>query len=287
MPVKHAPVCLFLILFGLPAFSQDTQQQAPPQLPPKKPTVPDYPERRTLTIGIFGWGTIPGAGPDVVGGKAATTYSTLDHLGKDHLTPGVEVFFPITRTGELHLEGFLSKGDGTQTAPANTTLFGSTSYSKGDFLSTQYQITSAKLYLDDLLYPFKFPVQKFRLKSLWEVQWLSAQATIDAPLKATTDSSGNAVSNTISGTRSVILPTFGIAAEYAPSAHVLLRAAASGFGIPHHSDLWDAEATVSYRRHSWELRGGYKITHFKTSPQKDEFLVGDIQGGFIGLRYHW
>lgn len=269
-----------------PAQAPQGQQQQVPQLPSKKPALPDYPDPRTFFIGIWGWGTIPGNGPDLVGGKAATAFGTLDHLGKDHVTPGIEIAIPITRTGELHAEGFLSKGDGTQTAPADTTVF-ATTYNKGDFLSTAYQITSAKLYLDDLLYPYKFPVSKFRLKSLWEVQWLAVNSVIDAPLRGSTDSSGNPLNNAVSGSRTIIIPTFGIAAEYAISPHVLLRAAGSGFGLPHKSELWDAEGTISYRHKQWEVRGGFKITHFKTNPQKDEYVEGMVDGGFIGIRYHW
>ncbi len=262
---------------------------AAPQPPTaaKKPTGPDYPDRRTLTIGVFDWAALPGTGPDLKGGLAATGYETLDSLGKYHLTtPGFEVSLPVTRTGVVHAEGFLSKGDGTQTATVTTTIF-STAYSPGDLLSTQYQITSAKIYYEDLLWPFKFPVAKFRLRSLWEAQWVAVNSTIDAPLKmVAADSSGNPISNTGNGTRTIILPTLGIAAEYALAPHVLLRAAGSGFGIPHRADLWDAEATASFRHGHWEVVGGFKALHFKSSPQIDEYVSGSIEGGFVGFRWH-
>jgi hypothetical protein len=264
-------------------------QPARPVTSPKtKPTVPDYPDPRTFTIGIFGWLTLPLNKVDLTGGAAATTYSTLDQLGKQHTTtPGVTASVPLTRTGELHFEGFLAKGDGTQDSPANTAPF-STAYNKGDFLSTQYQITALKLSYEDLLYPFKFPVSKFRLRSLWEVQYISLNGTFDAPLKPiTTDSSGDIISNTISGSKAVIFPTFGVAAEYAVSPHVLLRADASAFGIPHHAEIWDAEGLVSYRRKALEFRGGFKVLHFKTSPQADEYYTDTLAGGFVGVVYHW
>ncbi len=273
---------------GAPAGTQASPDQTLPKPATAKSTLPDYPDPRTLTIGIFGWATLPTPEPSITGGVAATSYGTLDNIGKQHpATYGLEVSYPITRTGELHFEGFEAKGDGSQNSPANTTLF-STGYTTGEYLSTQYQITGAKLYLEDLLHPFKFPVSKFRLRSLWEIQYVAIQATIDAPLAATTDSSGNPVSNAISGTRQVILPTFGMAAEYAISPHVLLRGAATGFGIPHHSDLWDAEGTISWRQSkTWEFRAGYKVMQVKTSPQRDEYIKDTISGAFVGLRYHW
>ena len=265
-----------------------TQQPDQTSAPAKKSTVPDYPDPRTLTVGIFGWATLPSPQPNLIGGVQAVSYSTLDGLGKQHPSSfGVEASYPITRTGELHFEGFEAKGDGSQDAPTNTTLF-STGYTKGTYLSTQYQIRGGKLYLEDLLHPFKFPVEKFRLKSLWEVQYVTITGTIDAPLApATADSSGSLIATSGTGSRDLILPTFGLAAEYAVSPHVLLRGAATGFGIPHHSELWDAEGTISYRRKVWEFRAGYKVLHFKTSPQKDEYFTDTLSGGFVGVRYHW
>jgi hypothetical protein len=270
-----------------PKVTSPSQQTQLPVAAPKSKE-PDYPDPRTFFIGVFGWATLPSPQPNIIGGVAATGFSTLDNIGKQHpATYGVEASYPITRTGELHFEGFEAKGDGTQTAPNSTTIF-ATGYTAGSYLSTQYQITGAKLYLDDLLYPFKFPVSKLRFKSLWEVQYVALQATLDAPLAANATSTGTLVSNAVSGTRSVIIPTFGAAVEYAISPHILLRGAATGFGIPHHAELWDAEGTFSYRySKTWEVRGGYKVMHVKTSPQRDEYITDTISGAFFGVRYHW
>jgi hypothetical protein len=298
----RVPVLCFSILLPLIAAAQLPPATSPPKPTPpppaatppakpapaaRRPSEPDYPDRRTFTIGIFDWVTLPGTGPDIKGGFAAAGYETLNGLGKDHpTTPGVELSLPVTRTGEFHVEGFISKGDGTQIAPATTTLF-TTAYSPGDFLSTQYQIRSAKIYYEDLLWPFKFPVAKFRLHSLWEAQWLAIDTTIDAPLKAlTTDSSSTPLSSTARGARTIILPKVGIAAEYALAPHVLLRASSSGFGLPHRADLWDADATVSWRHGRWEILGGFKALHFKSSPKIEEYISGTIQGGYVGIRWH-
>jgi hypothetical protein len=277
-----------------PASQTPEQPQQQPQQPPpidtslkKNPAVPDYPDPRTLTFGAFYWLALPVNKLDVIGGKTAAGYGTLDNLGKEHFAPAVEVSVPLTRTAVIRFEAFLAKGDGTQDAPATTAPFG-TSYNKGDFLSTQYQITGFKLSYDDLLYPYKYPVAKFRLKSLWEVQYIAVQSTFDAPLKpVTTDSSGNIISNSVSGTKNVILPTFGIAAEYAISPHVLLRAEASGFGIPHHSYVYDGQAYVAWRRQKLEIRAGFKALGLKTSPNTDQYFRDLISGGYVGILYHW
>jgi hypothetical protein len=263
---------------------QTTQTQTQPPAPQRN--VPDYPDPRTLALGAFYWITGPGTEPGYFGGSQALDYETLTNWGKPHRTPGVEAVYPITRTGELHLELFRTTGVGNQNSPATLDIFGTGRYSPGDYLASQYGITNAKLYLDDLLFPHKFPVSKFRVKSLWEIEWVQIKSTVDAPiLEIPLAGTGQTVSAT--GSRQIIFPAFGLAAEYALSRHVLLRATASGFGIWHKADLWDSEATISYRRGMWEIRGGAKAFHFKTSPNNTEYARATLAGAFVGLRWHW
>jgi hypothetical protein len=261
-------------------------QSAPVQVQGPKTAVPDYPDPRTLTLGAFYWFTGPGVEPSYYGGSQALDFETLKNWGKPHRSPGVEAIFPISRTGELHFEYFRAKGDGNQTASSVIDIFGAT-YNPGDYLATQYQLQTAKLYLDDLLFPHKFPVSKFRVKSLWEVEWVQIKGTIDAPFldAASLASSGTTASASVS--HQIIYPVFGLAAEYALSPHVLLRASASGFGLYHKADIGEAEATIAYRRGMWEIRGGGKAFHFKTSPNSTEYASGTLTGAFVGLRWHW
>lgn len=259
---------------------------APQQPVPAKPVpareekakVPDYPDPRTLTIGAFYWLTVPTNGPDVLGGKTATAYGNVFGTGKDKPGPGVEASLPITRTGELKFEAFELKGVGNQTLTKDTAPFAN-QFTKADYLATSHTILGGRLYLDDLLKPYKFPVAKFRLKSLWAVRYLVAKNTIDAPK--------NTNETTATGNRQVVLPEFGLAAEYALAPHVLFRAEGSGFGIPHGSYVWDGAAMVSVRRKKLEIVGGFKALGFKTTPNKDYFVRDMISGGFVGLRYHW
>jgi len=270
-----------------PAERQAAQTPAAAPMQPNAARIPDYPEPRTLTIGLFYWLAIPGDGIDLKTGKQAFDMETLENFGGHHKAPGLYISVPVTRTGEIKFEGWIGKGDGNQTAKDTLDLF-NTTFNPGDYLATQYQIKAGKLYYDDLLWPYKFPVSKFRLKSLWEVQWISVSTTIDAPLvSGTTDSSGNVTFETATGSRQVILPTFGLAAEYQLTPHVLFRADVSGFGLPHRSNIWDADATLSYRHNKWEIRGGFKALHFKTTPQNTEFITDTVSGGFVGVNYHF
>lgn len=248
-----------------------------------QPPAPDYPDPRTLTFGAFFWATgLRDAGPNLVTGKTAPDNETLDNLGKARpAAGGVEISLPITRTGSLHFESLLAKGDGNVTTTAVTDVFGNT-YGVGVGLVPQYSIFASKLYLDDLLFPHKFPVAKFRLKSLWEFQYIHMKSVIDAPALNSATASAAAV-----GTKQIFLPTFGIAAEYAISPHVLFRVDGSGFGIPGKSNIWDADVTLAYRRGSWEVLAGGKALHFKSSGNATEFVTDTLTGAFIGLRWHW
>jgi len=278
-----------MALAFLTAVSALSAQQAAPaaqpaaaqaQVPAKeeKSKTPDYPDPRTLTIGAFYWLTVPTNGPDILGGKTATAYGDLFATGKDKPGVIVEASLPVTRTGEIKFEAFEVKGVGNQTLAKDTAPFAN-QFTKADYLATQHQILGGKLYLDDLLKPYKFPVARFRLKSLWAVRYLVAKNTIDAPK--------NVNETSASGNRQVVLPEFGMAAEYALAPHVLFRADASGFGVPHGSYVWDGAATVSYRRRQLEVVGGFKALGFKTTSNKDFYVRDMISGGFIGLRYHW
>lgn len=279
-------ICLVSVC---PAQNQPPAAPAPAATPPAaapgnaQPAAPDYPDPRTLTFGAFFWATGLGAsGPNIVTGSTAPDYETLDNLGKARTASGgVEVSLPITRTGSLHFESLLAKGDGNQTTTVATDIFGNT-YGAGTALVPQYQIFASKLYLDDLLFPHKFPVAKFRLKSLWEFQYIHMKSTIDAPALNTATASDTAV-----GTKQIFLPTFGIAAEYAVAPHVLFRVDGSGFGIPGKSNIWDAGISLAVRRGSWEVVGGGKALHFKSTGNATEYVTDTLTGVYLGLRWHW
>lgn len=282
-PTAQAPPAAAPAPTAAPTTAAPTPQ---PAAPPQK-TGPDYPDPRTFTLGAFYWMTGPGTQPSYYGGSLAPDFETLKDWGRPHRSPGIEASMPITRTGEIHLEYFRTKGDANQTAPGPVDVFGYP-YAGGDYLATQYQLQSAKLYLDDLLWPHKFPVSKFRVKSLWEVEWMQIKGTIDAPLvDAANSTATTTVTSAGTASHEIIYPVFGLAAEYAISRHVLLRGSISGFAIPHKSVLADAEATIGWRIGAFEIRGGGKAFHFKTSPNSSEYASGTLTGAFVGLRWHW
>ncbi len=267
----------------IPAGAQTAPQapSAPVAAPPSaaQAKVADYPEPRSFTVGLYYWFTGPGTNTGVINGRLATSNETLADLGKARYTPGIDVSMPITRTGVLHLEAFQTHGTGNQLAPKDATYWATTDVTKGTYLATSYRVRSEKFYLDDLLFPHKFPVSRFRLKSIFGVQVVQVKTSISVPLAATTTFAV--------GDKTLILPAIGAAAEYAISKHVLFRMEGTGFGLYHKSDLWDTAATLAVRRGHMELVGGFRAMHYKTSPQKAEYLTGTLAGAFAGARWHF
>src|SRR5262249_2280735 len=155
-----------------------------------------------LTVGVFYWLTIPGQEPDFKGGKKATQFEDILHIGKPKQAPGIEVSYPITRTGTLYAEGFQLKGAGSQILPVASNPF-SLAYNKGDITSSNYRIRGAKVWLDDLFWPHKYPVSRFRLKSTLGIEYIQASVHLDAPYKPTTSS---LQSWATSGSRQIVLP---------------------------------------------------------------------------------
>ena len=273
-----------------PAAQPAAQAPSGPQRPPvlakgKKPDVPDYPDPRTITFGAYYFGTVPGNGPDVQAGKITRDFGTIRGLGKEHMGPGVFASVPVSRTTEIRFEGFETKGAGNQKLTGKDPAVFGTQFNAGDYLSNSYRVVSGKLWVDDLFWPHKFPVAKFRVKAIYGARYLVVKGVIDAPLKLPSGATFAGV--TALGNKQVVLPAIGLAPEFAISKHLLFRVEGSGFTLPHRSALWDGEATLSYRRQTLEVFGGFKAVGFKTSPKQDFFYSGQVYGGVVGLKYHW
>jgi hypothetical protein len=275
---------------------QTTPGQNPGQAPapptaaaPPASKVPDYPDPRgTFTIGIYGLYTFSGSGPDIIGGKTASstgTYESLYGIGRPYrIIPEFEAGIPITRTGMLYVEFDRYHGWANQTL-TRPTYVDTFSFNTGDVVSSTYHIITGRIYLDDLMFPHKFPVARLRFKSIWGVRYISVTDTVDSPTEDAAAGLGG--SSFQLGTNNIFLPEFGAAMEYAVAPHVLFRVDGAGFGIPHRSDIGEASATLSVRKNNLEFLMGAKMLHFKTSPQKAEYEEGTFVTPFVGLRWHF
>jgi hypothetical protein len=81
-------------------------------------------------------------------------------------------------------------------------------------------------------------------------------------------------------------PTFGLAGEYHLTRNLELEANGSGFTIPHHDTIADAEGSINYRLGSVELVAAEKFYHFKTSTQNTEYFKTTLSGIYAAVRWY-
>jgi hypothetical protein len=213
--------------------------------------------------------------------------SNFDLPGKSKQSPGAVLSIPAGRFSAIRFSYFQTQGSGSTTAQTPLGLFG-TPYDKGDLLTASYKIQNGKVSYDYFSGPYPVRASGLHLRELWEVQWTTMKTNIVAPNKPTTaTSTGSLITPTASGNRSVVLPTFGLELVENVSKNFRLVANASGFGIPHHGNIWDAEAWAAYRVGHLEIKGGFKAFHFKTTAQEVQSVGGStLSGAFIDVRVY-
>lgn len=290
-------VCLCLLfLFSIapgraqepPPTEPPPQQPSSPQLPPPPPKVPDVrmPGEAGYFVGLTGWSPYGQRFIDKGHGATFDGPSHLEIPGRPKIgAPGAEIGLAAGLHNSLRISYFVAKASGDTTAPTDLTLF-TQDYTQGDQLTTNYKLQDVKLSFEYLTWPFPVASRKFRLKTLWQMQYVAIRSIFDAPVKSSTpDSDGNLTSYQTLGSRSFFTPTLGLGvAEYA-SRNFRLEANASGFMIPHHNAIGDVDATISYRVGHIEARAGVKGFYFKTSPKSEYYLRGMMGGAFVGIRW--
>ena len=218
------------------------------------------------------------------------TVANLNFGDKSKATPYVELSFPAGKLNSIRISAFRTQGSGNSTAPQippyDTYLIWGSTFSPGDPLVTNYTIENVKLSLDYLSWPFPLKNARFRVKTLWEVQYTNVKSSINAPFSPTQDASGNAIQTAGSGSNWFIWPSLGMGIEYMASKHFRFEAKGSGFALPHLPTLWDTEAFFAYRSGSFEVDFGGKAFHFKTSPRRDEYMRATMPGAYIGIRWY-
>jgi hypothetical protein len=275
---------LLLALQVLPGLAQEAQQ--PPKQPPPKPMDEARPDTSDglFSLELYYLETI--AQPALRQGTASTDTKTPGNLNlprKAVANPGAVFSFPAGRENTLRVSYFRLQGRGDMVAARDFALF-SEGYSAGDFLATRYTLQNAKVSFDYLSYPYPPEDSKFRFRLLFEGQYTTIQTTINAPRK--TDTAGNPAPITGQGSKWFIYPTLGGAVERALSKHFRVEVKATGFAIPHHAAIWDAEASAAYRHGKVEFLLLAKAFHFKTSPKQDEYMKATLPGVGVGLRWY-
>lgn len=273
-----------------PAQTGQPNIQAPPELP-------HYPDTRMQGesgwwIGLDGW--TPTEQPTFNKGRNSgiTTSSLVTMQGTPKAAEGLEFGIAMGLHNALRISGFQSRAAGNFTGNQDLTLWGE-DYSAGTLLSTNYTLQDVKLSFDYLTWPYPVGSRKFRLKTLWQIQYVAVKSAFDAPQlplydsngNPLVDSMGNPISYAVSGTRWFLLPTLGLGVSEYVSRHLRLEGEASGFTVPHHASIWDADFTVNFRVGHLEIGGGLKAFHFKTSTSGPYYLSGTLAAPMVQLRF--
>jgi hypothetical protein len=301
LPLSFSMIILGLVSGPLRAQDSPPPPQAPPQpatqppasasqpvvvpSPTPKPKDPYVLDDGGLSIEPLYW--INKAQPRLEGGKAAVGPGVFDYNGNAKAGIGAEIGIPAGRSNTLRISYFRIQGNAGVTLPQDATIF-SEAYTAGEFINATYKIQALKVSWDYLSYSWHKPNTTIRLKTLYEVQYVNTGVNTAAPyLLPTTDASGNTDYFTASGTKSVILPTFGMAIGSSLGKYFRWDVRGSGFGLPHRSVIADVQGTIAVRLGKVELVGGERFFHFKTSPQSDMYVTDTLQGVFAGIRYAW
>lgn len=296
-------VCPLLFGFGLaaqePPATPPSQTPLPQtglqQPPPALPKVPDVrqPGETGWWAGLSGW--FPKQQPYMNKGRDAafTEASKTTLQGKPKYAEGAEIGFALGLHNALRASYFETRATGDFTAATDLHLWEQT-YAAGTLVTTDYRLQNGKLSFDYLSWPYPVESRRLRVKSLWQVQWTSIRTGFDAPQLPITDatgaplvdSAGNQITYGTQGTKWFISPEIGIGLSYFSGRHFRVEANASGFTIPRHNSVWDADGSVNFRQGHFELRVGAKGFHFKTSTGANYYMRGTLYSGFIGLRWY-
>jgi len=281
-----------------PAGSHAPAQTGQPNIsaPPELPKYPDVkmPGETGFWIGI-GAGK-PNGSPIFDKGRASgiTDKSLVTMQGEPKYGESAEFGIALGSHDALVVSGFSTRAAGD--FPAATALgLWSQVYDQGVLVSTDYKLRDVKLSFEYLMWPYPVGSHHFRLKTLWQVQYVSARTGFDAPLLPITTSSGGALLNSAgqvvnyqaSGSRWFITPAVGLGATEYLAKFVRLEVAGSGFALPRRWTLWDTEGSLNFRFGHFEVGGGVRAFHAKTSTHSQFYVRGTWLMPQISLRWYW
>jgi len=196
---------------------------------------------------------------------------------------GVNVTVPVGKNASVQFNYYRTKVNGGTVASQDLNFFG-TGVGSGDPLATQANFTNYKLSYDYVTYFWNHRNGDVRLKTLYEIQYVSIDNTID-DFQPQTDGTFNV--NPVAGTKTITLPTFGVALDGTVSKHFRWEVRGSGFALPHRSEIGEAEGNIAVRVNRVELILGARMYHFRTTPRADHFDSGTPYGPYVGLRLYW
>lgn len=226
--------------------------------------------------------------PTLAGGYAwyYAEGSVLKYTGSNRDSLSGSLIVPLPSHADLNISYFRYSGSGSQYEPLVGAQYFTVVYAQGDYLVPSYTAQGGKATYEYLTLPWPYEKHKIRIYSLWSVAYFNMKTVIDAPFKTATVNSNTAGTNVANGGHMIILPMLGMKVEYPISKLVRLEASASGFGIPKHAAIWDADANASIHiTRNFDIVVGARAFYFKTSPQATEYFSQLPSGAYGGIRY--
>ena len=278
---------------------QTASPQSPPQSQPAStPTATTKPEPGNEDLDRFfsiegSYSYVVGQ-PRLVGGAAfdTETASVLNYTGKNTDSYSISMIIPMPARADIRLSYFHFLGSGAQTLNLGTlSLVGATyfgvPYAQGNYLAPSYSFYQGEISYEYLSLPWPADAHKFRLYTLFNIDYLNTSTVINGPYLPTTSSTGNEVTTIATGGKDIIFPSFGLKVEYPLMKSVRLEASIAGFGFPGHAAFWESDANASIHiTRKLEFVLGGRTLFYKTSPASDEYFRQTIYAPYAGLRYY-
>jgi hypothetical protein len=259
------------------------------------PKVPDVrmPGETGIWVGFTGWFPQDTIYMDKGRTTSNSYYSRVYLQNSPKIAEQFDVGLALGLHNALKFSYFSARAAGDTTPTVDTFLWGML-YPNGATLSTNYRLQNFKISFDYLSWPYPVESRRFRLKTLWQVQYVNVRTSFDNPTlplfdangNPLLDSAGNPLSYATEGSKWYVTPTIGIGTEYWKSKRLRFETNTSGFAIPHHSTTLDGDASINYRVGHWEFKVGAKAFHFKTSPSADFYTTGWFYSGMVGIRWY-
>ncbi len=262
---------------------------------PPLPKIVDIrmPGERGISFGFGEWS--PASNVSILKGRAAATEYPGDLYLNSARKFGENVEFSVAAGlhNVLRFSYEITRAGGSTTAPTDLVLW-NRHYFAGNYITTSYRLRHLKVSFEYLTWPYPVKTSRFRLRSLWQVQYIDIQTTFNAPLNPTTDANGNPIVDAngdlvkydATGTKWYVTPAVGLGAQEYFTPNISMEATAAGFAIPHHTNLWDMDAALNVRIGRYEVRLGVRDFHFHSSPNVEFAMRGSLIGPFLELRWH-
>jgi hypothetical protein len=278
---------------GTPQTANPPQTATPQSQPAGSQTAKPKAERDNEDIDRFfsieaAYSQVQGQ-PTLAGGAQFDTASgsVLHYTGSNTASYSGSLIIPMPSRADLRFSYYHFIGSGAQTLTQLGVTYFSVPYVQGTYLAPSYSFQQGELSYEYLSLPWPADTHKFRLYTLFSMDYFNISTVINGPFLSTVSTTGNEVQTIATGGKNIILPSFGLRIEYPLAKNVRVEASASGFGIPHHAGFWEADANASIHiTRKLEFVLGARTFYYKTSFQSDEYFHQNVIAPYGGLRYY-